>query len=156
MCFLSLSQLERPFPHSSHLNFLLIFLSSSVRLHIRSWFFMQEILEFFPQLEHWTNLFSPCIFFMCFFKVIFDTNLAHTLHTVVAFSFASTSWLLLWYLSVYLLLKDLWQTLQDKTSPVLVCSESSECVSMWDFSLYLFAKVFEQMLQSDRSVASEL
>ena len=156
VCFLSLSLLERAFPHSSHLNFLAT-LSSSVSLHIRSWFLMQEILEFIPQLEHLTNLFSPCIFFMCFFRVIFSTNLAHTLHTVVSFSFASASWLFLWYFNTYLLLKDLRQTLQDNTSVVFVSSESSEWVSMCDFRIYLFAKDFEQMLQSALSIVfSEL
>ena len=150
MCFPSLSLLERAFPHSSHLNFLADF-SSSVRLHIRSWFLMQEILEFSPQLEHLTNLFSPCIFVMCFFKVTFDTDFEQRLHTAIAFSFASASWLFLWNFSMYLLLKYLRQTLQDNTSVVLVSSESSEWVCMCDFRIYLLAKDFEQMLQSSRS-----
>ena len=48
MCLLSLSLVERAFPHSPHLNFLAS-LSSAVCLHRRSCSFMEDILALIPQ-----------------------------------------------------------------------------------------------------------
>ena len=148
MCFLKVALPERVLPHWPHLTFLAS-LSSSERLHRRSWLSMQDILKFLAQLEHWVNLLSPCMCLMCFFRVAFAINLEHRLHRAVSFSCASSLWLFMWYFKIYLLWKDFWQTLQEKTSVALV---SSECICMCAFRMYLFAKDLEQTLQSALSI----
>ena len=150
MCFLKLALPERAFPHWPHLTFLAI-RSSSERLHRRSWLFMLYILKLFRQLEHLLNFFSPCMCLMCIFRVDLAINLEQKLHRAVPFSFASASWLFLWYFKMYLFWKYFRQTSQDKTS---VASVFSECVCMCAFRMYLFAKDLEQTLQSARSIVS--
>ena len=89
------------------------------------------------------------MFLMCFFKAALFNILEQMLHSVVSFSFPCSSWVLIWYLRLYLLLKVFWHTWQGRFS--LSASVSSEWLSMCVFKMYLLAKVFEQILQSARS-----